>query len=109
MWSFLGSVWPFDLGPLTPPIENMEQLQAPRSPLLLQSHPTITFKGCLFAKRRAVEPTPTLYLSTSCAAIVDYCLLGRSSEMLNGKESLRLDPDSSEHLEVCVRMRRCNA
>ena len=59
---------------------------------------------------------PILYLDTSCLAVADYCLMGRSSHTSVApsvasdlESSLRLDPTGPEHFEACLRMKRCGA
>jgi hypothetical protein len=52
---------------------------------------------------------PILYVETSCPAVADYCLLGRHSETIDTDASLKTDLNSAEHLEACLRMRRCGA
>lgn len=55
------------------------------------------------------HPNSMLFLQSTCYAIADYCLLGRHQEALENQGSLWLDPNSPEHLEVCLRMKRCGA
>ena len=109
MWSWMSSLWHGQDREHSSSPEPLEQLAAPPSPRLVRTEPTFIIEASLFTSRTAGDPEPMLYLNTKCAAVADYCLLGRRLELLGMTTSLQLDPHSPEHLEVCLRMRRCGA
>ena len=122
MWSWASSLWPFGSyqGPNPPqpalesPPSDFQEPATRLSPRLYQCERdgriTYAIEADLFPNRQDMTGSgPILYLNTSCVAIADYCLLGRRSEMFNDTNSLQLDSGSPEHLEVCLRLRRCSA
>ena len=83
---------------------------AVRTPRLYESNRTFPISAQLsFDGNHGQCNDPILFLETSCAAIADYCLLIRRSELTDSANPLSMNPSSAEHLEVCLRLKRCGA
>jgi hypothetical protein len=76
----------------------------------LSSGTTIyTIEADLVKEHNHSLETSMLFLITTCVAVVDYCLLNRREQTNPETQSLQLDLESSEYLEICFRLRRCGA
>jgi hypothetical protein len=115
MWSWFTSRWqsaslqhagpPEDL-PQPPEISHSPRLRQRR----LSSGITIyTIEADLVKEHNHSLETSMLFLITTCVAVVDYCLLNRREQTNPETQSLQLDLESSEYLEICFRLRRCGA
>ncbi|KAK5174031.1 uncharacterized protein LTR77_001111 [Saxophila tyrrhenica] len=80
-------------------------------PRMWENERTFTLETPLSTSRPpTTDEGPMLYLQTSCAAIANYCFLGRRSTTSKDNDGrLRLYLDNDQYLEVCLRMRRCGA
>lgn len=106
---WFSSFWPFGDLEDSYPSPSLKVLSAPPSPRLVQTEPTFMIIASLYTTRTAADPAPILYLNTKSIAIADYCLLGRLFAFTLGAVPPRLVGESPEHIEVCLRMRRCGA
>ena len=109
IWDLLNP-WAADQRPRHKTQEEPHPLPS-QSPRLSEKNGLFTIKADLVSE--SIPGTlywPVLYLRTSCAAVADYCLLGRRADArADENRSLDLPKDSLDHLEVCLRMQRCGA
>jgi hypothetical protein len=69
----------------------------------------VTIEADLDDQKYATDESTILFLVTTSVAVADYCLLGRRDEIGSERGFLKLQLESPEHLEICLRLRRCGA